>query len=117
MVDPAHKILNFGAVEIEHKVTRQAKLVNQSLLPIKFSVLLMPSSKLLALQEEGVLSVYLARRVGRIREVVVRDGMEMHLQPKEECRLQVTFSPTCLIPQFTEEVCMCCTFNELLAFT
>ena len=107
LVNPEDKVLNFGAVQVNDVVSRQAKLVNLSLLPAMFSVLVTPSSKSLLLVKGSILGVSLVRKVGKGHEVVVESGKQMQLQPKEECRIQVTFSPSCRVPKFAEKVCDC----------
>ena len=95
MVNPEDRVLNFRAVQVNDAVVRQAKLVNLSLLPATFSVLITPSSRSLPLVKESMLGVSLVRKAGKTHEMVVESGKQMQLEPKEECRIQVTFSPIC----------------------
>ena len=104
LADPAHKLINLGAVRVRQKVIRRVKLVNRTLLPVTFSVFIIPSSKLPVLQEPGVLSVCLVRQVGKTGEVTISAGKECQLLPSGECSLEVTFCPRSRMPNFTEEV-------------
>ena len=97
--NPTQKIVNFGALQLDKNGTatcsRTVNLVNRSLTPLSPSLSIVPSSSVPALQEEKVLTV---KPKGEI-PLKANGG---------SCKVTVTFSPTCRVPQFTEEVTLDC---------
>lgn len=91
LVNPAHKVVNFGALQIGQTVTKDLKLVNHSPIPLSFRLSLLPSSSMHALQQEAVLSVSPAE------EVTV--GANGATAP-----VSITFSPKSRVSKFSEEV-------------
>ena len=99
LANPAQKIVKFGAlwIGLEGRVqsSKTVVLVNRSPTPLSPSLSIIPSSSIPALQEEGVLTVH---PVGNI-PLKANGG---------SCDVTVTFSPTCRVPQFSEEVTLEC---------
>ena len=108
-MNPSQKIINFGAQRVLTKkdkrkdksgndgTSKLVKLVNRSLLPVEFTVAIVPSSTVPALQEGEVLSVTRAdRSTNPVGEIM--------LKPNEECTVKVAFCPRTRIPSFSEEV-------------
>ena len=77
--------------------SKLVKLKNCSPLPVEFTVAIVPSSTVAALQEKGVLTVTRADRN-------TSPTGEIKLRPQEECTVKVCFNPTTRIPPFSEEV-------------
>lgn len=77
--------------------SKLVKLINRSPLPAEFSVAIVPSSTVPALQDKGVLTVTRADRN-------TDPTGEITLKPNEECTVKVSFCPKTRIPPFSEEV-------------
>ncbi|XP_071613168.1 hydrocephalus-inducing protein homolog [Heliangelus exortis] len=89
VVEPPGKVVKLGAISIGQTVRKFVTIANRSAAPLTFHLSLM--STLPELQEEGVLSL--------------NPTSNLSLKPKgDSCRVEVTFSPKCRIPPFTEEV-------------
>lgn len=91
LANPAHKVVNFGALRIGEVVKKELKLANHSPIPLSFRLSLLPSSSVHALQQEGVLCVSPTEEI----TVDANGGMST---------VSITFSPNTRVPQFSEEV-------------
>ena len=91
LANPARKVYNLGALRVGETASKRVKLVNRSALPVTFTVSIVPSAPVPALQQHGVLSVK-------------ADKDEIILMPNKETTVEVAFSPKARIPQFIEEV-------------
>lgn len=106
----SQKMVKFGALRLSNKgqayCSRTVKLVNRSPAALSPSLSIVPSSSILALQEEGVLAV--------------QPSGEIPLKANGgTCDITISFKPTCRVPQFTEEVTLECqgTSQPLLVVT
>lgn len=84
-------MVNFGAVSIGSKTTKKVKVINRSLTSFTFTVSIAPSSAVLALQQEGMLSI------APTSEITLKPNGGTHT-------IEVTFKPTIRVPSFSEEV-------------
>lgn len=91
VANPAQKVVNFGAVSIGSKTTKLVKVINRSLTSITFTVSVALSSAVLALQQEGILSI------APTSEITLKANGGTHT-------IEVTFKPTVRVPSFSEEV-------------
>ena len=93
LANPANKMVNFGALMIgkNEEAIKTAKLVNQSPIPISFTLSLLPSSSVPALQQEGVFSL------NPEGEVTLKGN-------GGSCDISIAFRPKQRVPQFSEEV-------------
>ncbi|KAL5467034.1 hypothetical protein EMCRGX_G031201 [Ephydatia muelleri] len=94
LVNPAQRTVNFGALRVNQTATKKVKLVNRSPIPVVFSVSIVPSSSVPALQADGVFSV--------------SPSGELTLPPTAIKEIEVTFSPKSRVTQFSEEVTLEC---------
>lgn len=99
-MESVQKVINLGALLVNDKSLKKAKLINRSLLAVTFTVNIVPSAQVPALQEEGVISVSFCPARGQL----LGAAKEITLKPKEEVTVQVSFCPTVRVPQFSEEV-------------
>ena len=93
LANPANKMVNFGALMIgrNEEAIKTAKLVNQSPIPISFTLSLLPSSSVPALQQEGVFSL-------------TPEGEVTLKGNGGSCDISIAFRPKQRVPQFSEEV-------------
>ena len=75
---------------VNQTATKKVKVVNHSPIPVVFSVSVMPSSSVPALQAEGVISV--------------SPSEDISLQPNAIKEIEIMFSPKSRVTQFSEEV-------------
>ena len=85
---------------MHEKSSKKVKLVNRSPLAVTFTVNIVPSAQVPALQEAGVLSVSFCPNKGQ----QLGPDKEITLKPKETITVEVLFCPTSRVPQFSEEV-------------
>ncbi|XP_029465095.1 hydrocephalus-inducing protein homolog [Rhinatrema bivittatum] len=90
VLNPRHKVVNFGALFVGQIVKKIIPIVNNSDLSITFTLTVTPAIQ--ALQDPRVLSL--------------SPSMEITLKPQGTWKAEVIFSPKSRIPQFTEEVTM-----------
>ena len=95
LVNPAQKVVNFGALRINDMITKTVKLINHSPTALTFTLSLLPSSCIPALHEDGVLAV------SPSGEVTLKGSSGV-------CNVSAIFSPKSRIPHFTEEVTLEC---------
>lgn len=91
VANPTQKVVNFGAVTIGSKTTKLVKVINRSLTSITFTVSIAISSAVLALQQDGILSI------APTSEITLKPNGGTHT-------VEVTFNPTMRVPSFSEEV-------------
>jgi hydrocephalus-inducing protein len=101
-VEPSMKSVNLGSLLVREKSSKIVKLTNMSPLAVTFTVNILPSALVPALQEEGVLSVWFCLSKAQLAANV----KEVTLKPKEVISVEVSFCPTVRVPHFSEEVIM-----------
>ena len=88
MADPADRKVKLGVLQVDEKVKRAVRIVNNSLATMDFNLTVTPA--MVALQNSTVLSV-------------VPNSL-VTLKPKASTDVIVQFSPKTRIPKFSEEV-------------
>ncbi|KAM9374294.1 hydrocephalus-inducing protein homolog [Phaethornis superciliosus] len=89
VVEPQGKVVKLGTISIGQTVKKIVTIANNSAAPLNFNLSLMTTMR--ELQEDGVLSL--------------NPTTNLSLKAKgDTCKVEVTFSPKCRIPSFTEEV-------------
>ncbi|XP_030060864.1 hydrocephalus-inducing protein homolog [Microcaecilia unicolor] len=88
VLNPRHKVVNFGALQVGQSVKRVVPIVNNSAASLTFSVAITPTMQ--ALHDPKVLTLC--------------PSMEITLKPQDTWKVEVTFSPKSRIQSFAEEV-------------
>lgn len=88
VADPADRKVKLGVLQVDEKVKRAVRIVNNSLATMDFNLTVTPA--IVALQNSSVLSV-------------VPNSL-VTLKPKAFTDVIVQFSPKTRIPKFSEEV-------------
>ena len=99
-VESSQKIVNIGALLVKEKFKKKVKLTNKSPLAIQFVVNILPSAQSPELHEEGVLAVSFCP--SKSQQLI--NKKEINLKPGEDIFVEVAFSPTVRVSQFSEEV-------------
>lgn len=97
---------------VHEKSSKKVKLVNKSPLAVTFTVNIVPSAQVPALQEVGVLTVSFCPAKGQ----QLGPDKEITLKPKEIVTVEVSFCPTVRVPQFSEEVRLRHCFMHMLDY-
>ena len=89
VVDPNHKVVKFGTLQVGQTVRRSVPIINRSPAPISFHVAIMPTNP----------------RLYKQNAIKVSPSQEVTLAPRGGSMVvDVSFSPKSRISHFTEEV-------------
>lgn len=89
MFDPADRKVNLGILQVNEKVQKTVRIVNNSLAAISFTATVTPF--VTALQNPNVLAITPTSLIS--------------LNPKAKCDVVVHFHPKSRVAKFSEEVC------------